>query len=658
MTRTERVLATRIRLWTATGLFLLVALAIWLRFAGLDNLGLERNEDEDIMGIAVMGIAEHGEPRFPSGMVYLRSLPITYLMAASTGLLGLNEIGLRAPSALFGTVLVLLTFFVCRRYFGLSTALIAIFLVSVSFWQVDVSRTARMYAPFGVFYLAAVFTACLGYIEGRRRFQWLCLLLTILATLVHTLGVVFGGVLLALALRPSQDRPARAIATINAALLAVIYLALPPMDTSGLPPDESLAIATAESTSGILGTLSGLANVFVIPPFQLLSGGAIGVTLATAILVIAIFSFYLYNQKQLHRLPTETLAALAVVAFGAACHQFIIAMLGLIALAMAGWPKHTKLIGSACLFFLTAGVGWTVYGLHLTGGDVEATLKQMLGYPEARQWISFVEHRWIAAVFGILGAILALREAIVARQITARSFLAIVVGFTLIAHSILNSQFRTRYNFAVDSLFLILVAHGCWSLMVWTARRAKQRAVALLATPVALLVALDLGAYYSLRLPNVTDASASGILGSSYELRPDYRGAALYVKEHMASRDEVMATDWLTVYFYTRKVDYLLRGAPLPQHEWMQRSTSEGAYELYLFARWIDTNEALQNLLSRPCGSNLWIITSGLALDSDAKELPDWQLMKSLLAIHHVYSGGRQSTDVYLVPAPVCDLAS
>lgn len=655
MTGKQTSVAIHTRLLTAFGLFLLVAIGIWLRFANLDNFGLDRDEDEDIMGIAVMGIAEYGEPRFPSGMVYLRSLPVSYMMAASTGLLGLNEIGLRAPSALFGTLLIILTFFLCRRYFGMAVALIAVFLVSVSFWQVDVSRTARMYAPFGALYLGAVFAACVGYIESRRSFQWICLLLSVLATLVHALGVVFGGVLLALALRPSKDWHARTVATINAALLAVVYLALPPMDLSGLPTSESASAAGSEAPSNIADTMLGVLGVFVTPPLQLLSDGAAGVIHGIAIIGLGIAVAYLLHQNPRSRFTKGTFAAFSAVAVGAACHQLIIAMLGLCGLALLTGRHQARLLWAAGLICLAAGISWTSYGLFLHSGDVENTVKQLLGYPQAKQWISFIEHRWVAAVFALTGGIVALRDALAARTLTPPSLLAMVAAFTLFSHSILDSQFRTRYNFAVDALFLIFVAYGIWWCVAWIARRFQLRAVAAPAIALASLVAFDLGAHYSIKLPRVNEASVGGALGPDYDLRPDYRGAALYVKERLAAGDQVMSTDWLTTYFYTGQVDYLLRGPPHSLHQWMQLEIEDSKYELYLASQWVTDGGALTELLHRPCSSSLWIVTSKEALQSEAKLIPGWEGVAQALRKHHRFSGARESTDVYFIPAPACD---
>lgn len=191
--------------------------------------------------------------------------------------------------------------------------------------------------------------------------------------------------------------------------------------------------------------------------------------------------------------------------------------------------------------------------------------------------------------------------------------------------------------------------------MSWTAKRTNQRAGAIFSATVAILLAVDLGAYYSFKLPHVTDASEPDALGTSYELRPDYRGAALYVREHLDARDEVMATDWLTIYFYTGKVDYLLRGPPLGRQEWMQRAAAGRKYDLYLASEWIDSGHALRALLRRPCSSSLWIVTSNEALNADAKRITDWDNVSASLQEYHRFSGARSSTDVYYVPAPDCE---
>ena len=135
----------------------LTAVGLYLRLRFLGELGLDRYQDEDIMAVAVQGIREHGYPLMPTGMIYIRALPLLYMMAASTALFDFNEFALRLPPALFGTALIPLSYLLARRFLPVYGALLVVVLVCFSAWQIDVSRTARMYAPFSFFYVLAIY---------------------------------------------------------------------------------------------------------------------------------------------------------------------------------------------------------------------------------------------------------------------------------------------------------------------------------------------------------------------------------------------------------------------------------------------------------------------------------------------------------------------
>ncbi len=72
--------------------------------------------------------------------------PLTiYLTVPSIAIFGLNEFSVRLPSVLFGTLTVLLTFFLVKELFGLSTiydprSTIAALLLTISPWHIQLSR--------------------------------------------------------------------------------------------------------------------------------------------------------------------------------------------------------------------------------------------------------------------------------------------------------------------------------------------------------------------------------------------------------------------------------------------------------------------------------------------------------------------------------------
>jgi 4-amino-4-deoxy-L-arabinose transferase-like glycosyltransferase len=162
----------------------------FVRFWGLDNVGL--HGDEETMALAARGVLETGEPILPSGLFYGRAPLHTYMMAGSAALFGESEWSWRLPSAIVGSLMGLVAFFLGRRFlppvFNLG------FVATIVFWPpfIELAQTARMY----VFLVtgAMLFAACLFHWERDGRI--LSLLLAIFVWLVflqfHQLMIFVG----------------------------------------------------------------------------------------------------------------------------------------------------------------------------------------------------------------------------------------------------------------------------------------------------------------------------------------------------------------------------------------------------------------------------------------------------------------------------------
>lgn len=141
-------------------LALVVALGTVLRFWGLGNIGL--HGDEDVMALAVRGILDTGAPTLPSGMLYPRALPQLYLMALSVLAFGDSEWALRLPSAVTGSLMILIGYALARRFLTVRWSLLFAATIALLPELIAVSQTARMY----VFYVALVM------LFGVAIFRW------------------------------------------------------------------------------------------------------------------------------------------------------------------------------------------------------------------------------------------------------------------------------------------------------------------------------------------------------------------------------------------------------------------------------------------------------------------------------------------------------
>jgi len=168
-----------------------VCCGVLARFAGLGKWPLAI--DEYYFAQSVQNVLHYGIPRYACGGLYMRGLLLQYL-AALLQLAGASpELAPRLIAALSSLVALPAVFILGRRIGGRSVGLVAVAIMALSVWEVEVARLGRMYAPFqALFVWYLVFF--LAYVVDRQR-KALAPMLALSAV-----GVLLweGGVLLAL----------------------------------------------------------------------------------------------------------------------------------------------------------------------------------------------------------------------------------------------------------------------------------------------------------------------------------------------------------------------------------------------------------------------------------------------------------------------------
>lgn len=181
-------------------LFLILLLAAFLRFYQLGNNPPALDWDEASMGYNAYSLLKTGKDEF--GRVWpisIRSFEdykpavYTYLIIPSIALFGLNEFATRLPSAVFGTLTVLITYFLVKelidkeRYLELSVksekiTLLVTFFLAISPWHLQFSRVA-FESNTSLFF---VFSGLLFFLKGLKKGAWLLLAAILLSISFYT----------------------------------------------------------------------------------------------------------------------------------------------------------------------------------------------------------------------------------------------------------------------------------------------------------------------------------------------------------------------------------------------------------------------------------------------------------------------------------------
>lgn len=171
-------------------LFLIVLLGVVMRLVLLDKYPVGVTGDEIQQGytgysILQTGRDEWGEflPLFPRGFGDYKPPVYSYLTIPAIAVFGLDVFAVRFPAAVMGTLLIIVTYFLVKEWFKeRNLALWSAFLLSISPWHVQLSRTA-FEGGVGVLLFTLGFWL---YLKGRSNFKYLVLAAVVFGLSLYT----------------------------------------------------------------------------------------------------------------------------------------------------------------------------------------------------------------------------------------------------------------------------------------------------------------------------------------------------------------------------------------------------------------------------------------------------------------------------------------
>lgn len=662
-------------------LLLIVLVGFYLRVANLGYLGF--NGDEDITSLAVKGILDHGYPLFPSGMIYLRSVPFLYSLALSVKIFGFTEFALRIPAAIFSAGLIVLAYFFVTHLFGKRMGLAVAAIVAVSPWEVETGRIARQYAPFAFFYLLTLFSFYRHYIEEKGRWKFLTTVLAIITCTIHELGITLA-LLFLFPLVLNGYRSMRAVRLISSFILVAItsytwlrlelYYQYIPVRIHADP--RLLLDAQQTSTSISTQTL----GPFQLPSFALLADvyhNAFPVFLMLTLASVGLVGILLRWGISQKRMGESLILSLVVVFLY--LQQFTVVLILLILLCfrmkegLAAF-RQPKVIG------LALGIGvalslWLLYGLTLWEGNeyvwlgkssqFRQTIGALIDFPRLhiREFIN--EMPVMTGLAGI-GSLWCFH---VGSRNSALKPLFILYAFTvpLLVHGLAPSGSSLRYNFQLHVLFIVLAVLGVtkWheiadGLLPDNLARSLSQRIGLV--PHRLMGGFITGSLFLAAVSIDVNPLKSFLVTErayhhegtrkklferwGFEYYPDHKTTAEYVRKNLRESDLIVVMDWLEQYNYIGRTDYWIRTDAYIHQTYLQEGRLR---DLYTGAFVIGDLEQLKQVISDNQGRRIWIVTSSLEIREMAKVSEEIVTFLNSLSEEVVYVGKDQESKVYLL---------
>ncbi|MCI0628873.1 MAG: hypothetical protein L0387_45720, partial [Acidobacteria bacterium] len=514
---------------------------------------------------------------YECGGLYPRGLLFQYLIALLQ-LGGMSpEMAPRLIAALSSLAALPAVYILGRRAHSRTVGLLAVAILSLSVWEVEIARFGRMYAPF-----QAVFAWYLVYllkytVDREQRARWPMLILTIVGALAWE-----GAVLLALVnllppfLNHSSGRlsPRDLLYLAGATLLFVLIAWFVTLDVRLTGPEPPFPADYDDS----LNKQALLELEPTVPPWTTLIDHAAWAVFALIPMGAAFVALrWIWTFRERWLVAIGFAVALAAAMF----HQFAVLAALILLLLMLRLLNWKELFSRAAFPFHVAVMlslaFWSAYGLLTnewregegtawpSDNRIVAIVYEFVRFPDILREIVWP---WGQAV-PILGlALLALSVIGVIRTIghdneglSAERVIQVVLVCMVLAAAATNPpRHETRYVFFLYPL-AVIVALTAIARVVEAAPRLKQRAAAL--TVVTSLVGFALTEDFRPRhLLNIDSAEvtfrvlAAGRAEAHYHPRSDPRGAANWLAEHATDDRDLVINGFPSVDFYFKKFDF------------------------------------------------------------------------------------------------------
>jgi hypothetical protein len=640
----------------------IVALGAYLRLHDLGVLGFRW--DEDLSGLAVRAILEKGVPELPSGMIYLRGGIFSHLMAASASLFGFSEFALRLPAALFGIALIPVAYVFGSALFGRAVGLVTAALLAVSFWDVDLSRYARFYSAFSVFYVATLYTIWRFRVKAPSTAGGvLCVALAIVTLSLHDLAYSLAlAFFYPLVLRgPSAWRSPREWLWPVAAsgVLASFYLG---WREYSLWSRAQPAIDASAASAQDVDTLGR--SFLALPDMPLLTGMMERDALFVPLLVLLAVGAVAIVTRRVGSQPHERVL-LALIGACAAVQLFNLALLGTVALAFAkrtGLPalRSTEVLLAAASI-ATAFAIWVIATLAagvelgpLEPLTLRTVVRELLDFPYFYVFWGFPNEWPLAAAVASVGALVAFHRAARARD-AAAGFALLALSGPIVGNALFASPFEIfRYNAAFDTLFFVLIALAFvrWRELVPAWRPALPRpflsrsATALGTTLLVLLAtAYDLNplrGWLAMEREYANDGALYRTFGvTAYS---DFKTTAAFVTRHASPHDLIVTPDSREYYNYLGRVDYWLRSGRYEDQSYVDHGKRR---DLYVDTPLVATLAELKAALALPNRAKWVLASSSVLADPKAAVAPEIRTFLRDSEERVVYTGLDRDRKVY-----------
>lgn len=547
------------------------------------------------MALSAIQILKSGLPYLPSGMLYPRGIGQSYLMALSVWTFGQSEWALRFPSAVSGSILIIISFFLGRRFLPKDFNIVFVLIIAILPSMIALSQSARMYIYFSTF--ATLFALMIfRWEENSTSSNLLASYIVYLISLqFHTL-TVFLSPLFFYPWANKQTRKLFIQGSIGFILAMVSYLLL--SHWMKLQYAGTLVSSSSEEYS-----------IFQSATYLLNAHPVISAFVFIILLFILLYMYHVNYIKE--KIFVVSIVLFSLGLFLITLLQYHIGALFLILAAIiylrtGGRIRPLILLAVSILLLFSC----QYYLLEQSGlfPEFRKVMRALNGQSSLWPYIRFSSYFPIGAIIYLLVLIhAAFRLAKRCNVPHHFLFFLLAVWIPLFLIGFIKWDVLPRYTYGQVTFFILSCIAGVYTVSkhYGLTMEEKYHRYKYLIYPVLIIAFVN-----PLDLERNINISYSSFRAIQNSRGVDHKGAAEYINNiHLDDNDIVIAEDALQQTYYLGHVDYWLRA--IDKARKFAKIRNGKPYDLYTGAEIIGTGKALENVLNNKNRGSVYLITSG-----------------------------------------------
>ena len=598
-------------------MFLAIAAGIYVRMKGLCKWPLA--VDEYYIAKSVKNILIHGLPQFECGGYYVRGLLYQYVAAPFLFFFSNDEFCLRIIPVFLNLLAIPPIYWLGKRLSGSTVACIAVALFSLSLWEIEFARFARMYAPFQTIFLWYILFLYRVIVDQSGKYEKWLHVLSFVAIFVYEASI-FLLLLNFLPLIFNTKTNWKANIFTKVVLLAFGYIFLS-FDfrhfgvENHLPPDIPIAVAHKGS---IL-----LPHILL----QTMSSNIMWMLLYLIPLSFALICAYSLFKSNKVKLPAQI--GICTIIFLSLFNLFgLIVFLSLILFLLNIIQRgiiNEKIIKHCVLVVFFNFVFWIIYGLttdvwyqffeNMEALSIKKLLVVLLKYPDIfgqilYPWMQTIPILTIISAFIICFGFCQLMNKPFEKHVGFRLLLSIALILCLFVGTVRTLYHETRYIFFLYPIIILIVTDSIRRLAELTGGNTRKSKVLLLIFILIYVACSEDFSVYHMRKIDSKEVNFrinyDFFKARHYYIRMDYRCPAQIVNENIDDGHIVITTLSPTEY-YLNFLDYIY--IDYCSGKFWGRIACAGTRDLWTNSKLIYKEDRLYNVVDHH-PSTVWLIAA------------------------------------------------